>query len=149
VPRSLKVQIPPGIDDGMIVRLAGQGEPNANGGPPGDLLIRTHLRPHHSFQRRGDDLYTVNEIAFANAALGTKVAIPCLGGEAVQVVIPPGTQSGVHLRLKGKGMPRIGGKGKGDLFVIVDVRTPTDLTPRQQELLQEFSRLEAEKPFKR
>lgn len=149
VPHSLKVRIPGGVDDGMVVRLAGQGEPNANGGPPGDLLIRTHLLPHPSLHRRGDDLYTVTEIDFPDAALGAKAPIPCLGGETVQVVIPPGTQSGTHLRLKGKGMPRIGGKGRGDLFVIVEVRTPMDLTPRQRELLQEFSRLQAGRTTKR
>ena len=149
VPHSLNVQIPAGVDDGMIVRLAGQGEPNANGGPPGDLLIRTHLLPHPSLQRRGDDLYTVKEIAFADAALGTKVPVACLDGESLHVTVPAGMQSGTYLRLKGKGMPRIGEKGKGDLFVIMEVRTPTDLTPRQRELLQEFSRLEAERTSKR
>lgn len=145
VPHSLKVQIPAGIDDGMVVRLAGQGEPNADGGPPGDLLIRTHLRPHPSLQRQGDHLYTAAAVNLADAALGTRVSIPCLGGETVQVMVPPGTQSGTYLRLKGKGMPRIGEKGKGDLFVIVEVRTPTDLTSRQRELLQEFARLEAKR----
>lgn len=144
-PHSLKVRIPPGVDDGMMVRLAGQGEPNANGAPSGDLLIRTHLRPHPSFQRQGDDLYTVASISFAEASLGTKAAVPCLGGEAVKVTVPPGTQSGTALRLNGKGMPRLGGKGKGNLFVIVEVRTPTDLTPRQKELLEEFARLDASK----
>jgi molecular chaperone DnaJ len=145
VPRSLKVQIPAGVDDGMVVRLAGQGEPNADGGPPGDLLIRTHLRPHPSLQRQGDNLYTAATIGFTDAALGTKVPIPCLGGESIQVTVPAGTQSGTYLRLKGKGMPRIGEKGKGDLFVILEVRTPTDLTPRQRELLQEFAKLEAKR----
>ncbi|MBI3603964.1 MAG: molecular chaperone DnaJ [Nitrospirae bacterium] len=144
-PHSLKVQIPPGVDDGMVIRLAGQGESNANGGQPGDLLIRTHLRPHPLFQRQGDDLYTAVPISFAEAALGTKVSIPCLGGETVHVTVPAGTQSGTALRLHGKGMPRLGGKGKGNLLVIVEVRTPTDLTTRQRELLQEFAKLETRK----
>lgn len=144
-PHSLKVLVPPGVDDGMVIRLAGQGEPNADGGPPGDLLIRTHLRPHPRFQRQGDDLYTVAALSFADAALGTKVAIPCLSGETVSVTVPAGTQSGTSLRLVGKGMPRLGGKGKGNLLVIVEVRTPTDLTPRQRELLQEFARIEAKR----
>lgn len=142
VPHALKAQIPPGVDDGMVIRLAGQGEPNANGGPPGDLLIRTHIRPHASFQRQGDDLFTAAAITFVGAALGAKVTIPCLGGDALQVTVPPGTQSGTYLRLSGKGMPRIGGKGRGNLFVIVEVRTPTSLTPRQRELLEEFAQLE-------
>lgn len=147
MPHSLKAQIPPGVEDGMVIRLAGQGEPNANGGPPGDLLIRIHLRPHPSFQRQGDDLYTLVSMSFADAALGTKVSVPCLGGESsVKVTVPAGTQSGTSLRLSGKGMPRLGGKGRGNLFVIVEVRTPTGLTPRQRELLEEFAKLEAKRP---
>ncbi|MDE3241866.1 MAG: J domain-containing protein [Nitrospirota bacterium] len=144
-PHSLKVRIPPGMDDGMVVRLAGQGEPHANAGPSGDLLIRTHLRPHPSFQRQGDDLYTAVSLSFAEAALGTKVSVPSLGGEALNVAVPPGTQSGSALRVNGKGMPRLGGKGTGRLFVMIDVRTPTDLTARQRELLKEFATLEAAK----
>jgi molecular chaperone DnaJ len=141
----LKVRIPAGVDDGMAIRLAGQGEMNADGGPPGDLLIRTHLRPHPSFQRQGSDLFTAAAVSLTDAALGTKIMVPCLGGETVHVTIPAGTQSGTHLRLGGKGMPRLGEKGKGDLFVVVDVRTPTNLTPRQRELLQEFAKLEAKR----
>jgi len=130
----------------MVVRLAGQGEPNANGGPAGDLLIRTHLRPHPRFQRQGDDLYAVAPVSFPDAALGTKIAIPGLGGENLSVAVPAGTQSGTALRLAGKGMPRLGGKekgkGKGNLLVIIEVRTPTDLKPRERELLQELAKLE-------
>jgi len=141
-PHALKVKIPAGVDDGMAIRLAGQGELNGNGGPPGDLLVRVRLRAHPSFQRHGDDLYTAIAISFAEAALGLKREIPCLSGEPVTVTIPAGTQSGTYLRLTGKGMPLVGGKGKGDLFVAVEVRTPTRLTPRQRELLEEFARLE-------
>jgi len=144
-PHTLKVQIPPGVDDGMMIRLAGQGEPNANGGPPGDMLIRPHLRPHPALQRQGDDLYTSTPVRFADAALGTKISLQSLGGETLRVAVPAGTQSGAALRLHGKGMPRLGGKGKGDLYVIVEVRTPTDLTSRQRELLQEFAKVEAKR----
>ncbi len=144
-PHALKVQIPAGVDDGMVIRLAGQGELNANGGPPGDLLIRVHVRPHPSFQRHGDDLYTSISIGFADAALGAKREIRCLRGESVLVAIPAGTQSGTYLRLTGKGMPSVRGKGKGDLFVAVEVRTPTHLTPRERELLEEFAALEAKR----
>ncbi len=143
VPHSLKVQIPSGIDDGMVIQVAGQGE--SNGRPPGDLLIQTHLRPHSSLRRQGDDLYTTTAITFADAALGTKLPIQYLGGETLRVTIPPGTQGGTGFRLPGKGMPRLSGKGRGDLFVIVEVRTPTELTPRQRELLQEFSRIEGKR----
>lgn len=138
----LNVKIPSGVDEGMMIRLAGQGEANANGGPPGDLLIRPHIRPHPQFERHGDDLYTVKTVTFPDAALGTKILLNGLGGEAVRVAVPAGTQSGTALRLSGKGMPRLGAKGKGDLFVVVEVRTPTDLTTAQRKLLEEFARLE-------
>jgi len=141
----LKIEIPSGVDEGMVIHVQGQGELNANGGPPGDLLIRVHVRPHPSFQRHGDDLYTSVAISFAEAALGLKREIPCLRAGSVLVTIPAGTQSGTYLRLTGKGMPRVGGKGKGDLFVAVEVRTPTNLTARQRELLEEFAKLEAKR----
>jgi molecular chaperone DnaJ len=143
---ALKVQIPPGVEEGMVIHVEGQGELNGDGGSPGDLLIRMHVRPHPSFQRHGDDLYTSVAISFAEAALGLKREIPCLRAGSVLVTIPAGTQSGTYLRLTGKGMPRVGGKGKGDLFVAVEVRTPTNLTARQRELLEEFGRLEAKRP---
>ncbi len=142
---TLKVQIPPGVDDGMMIRLAGQGEPNSNGGPPGDLLVRPHIRPHPTFERHGNDLYTVRSISFADAALGTKIPLSCLGGEHIQVTVPSGIQSGTALRVSGKGMPHLGGKGKGNLYVVVEARTPTKLTPQQRRLLEEFSKLERER----
>jgi len=142
VPHMLKVRIPPGVDDGMMIRLPGQGEANANGGPPGDLLIRPHIRQHAIFERHGDDLYTVQSVTFPDAALGKKLRVTGLGGEALQVAIPAGIQSGTALRLSGKGMPKVGGKGKGDLFVVVEVRTPTELTDRERSLLQEFAKLQ-------
>jgi molecular chaperone DnaJ len=141
----LKVTLPAGVDDGILIRLAGQGEANANGGPPGDLLVRPHLRPHPVFQRHGDDLYTVKRISFPEAALGTKIPLTGLSGENMHVSIPAGTQSGTALRLSGKGMPRLGGKGKGDLFVVTEVKTPTELTSRQRKLLEEYADLERER----
>lgn len=142
VPHTLKVRIPPGVDDGMMIRLSGQGETNANGGPPGDLLIRPHLRRHPTFERHGDNLYMVQAVTFPDAALGKKLRVHGLGGEALQVLVPAGTQSGTALRLNGKGMPKVGGKGKGDLFVVVEVRTPTDLTERERVLLRELAMLQ-------
>lgn len=144
-PTTLKVQIPPGVDDGMIIRLAGQGEANANGGPQGDLLIRVHLRPHPVFERHGDDLYTVTGVPFTDAALGSKIRVASLNGDHLQVTVPAGIQSGTALRLHGRGMPRLGGKSKGDLFVVVEVRTPTDLTSEQRRLLEQFAKLEGGK----
>jgi molecular chaperone DnaJ len=144
LPHKVKVQVPPGVDDGMLLRLAGQGAAAPEGGTPGDLLIDIILEPHDLLRREGDDLYTPVAISFADAALGTDVIVPCLEREKVRVKIPPGTQSGSALRARGKGMPRLRGRGKGDLLVVVEVRTPTHLTLRQRELLQEF-KLEAQR----
>lgn len=145
VHHTLKVQIPPGIDDGMVVRLSGQGEPNANGGPAGDLLIRSHLRPHLHLQRQGDDLYTLKHINLVDAALGCKLLVKGLGEDSIRVTVPGGTQGGTALRISGKGMPKLNRRGKGDLFVIVEVRTPTDMTQDQRKLLEEYARLESQK----
>jgi molecular chaperone DnaJ len=144
LPHGIKVQIPPGVDSGMLLRLAGQGESGLEGVPPGDLLVRIQIDPHPLLKRDGDDLYAVMPISFPDAALGTKINVPCLEGEHARVTVPAGTQSGTALRARGKGMPRLRGKGKGELFVVVEVRTPTNLTPRQRELLKEFAELEAE-----
>jgi molecular chaperone DnaJ len=143
LPHTLKVKVPPGVDDGMMIRLPGQGEANATGGPPGDLLIRPHIRRHSIFERHGDDLYTVQSVTFPDAALGRKMHIAGLAGEALQVTIPAGTQSGTALRLNGKGMPKVGEKGKGDLFVVVEVRTPTDVSDRERALLLELAKLQS------
>jgi molecular chaperone DnaJ len=139
VPHTLKVRIPPGIDDGMVIRLAGQGEANANGGPPGDLLVRPHIRRHPRFERQGSDLYTVQAVTFPDAALGKKLHVTGLGGETLYVSVPPGTQSGTALRLNGKGLPKLGEKGKGDLYVVVEVRTPTELSDHERALLRELA----------
>ena len=119
--------------------------PDADGSPPGDLLIRPHLRPHSTFDRHGDDLYMVKTVTFPEAALGTEISIEGLGGETLRITVPAGTQSGTALRLSGKGMPRLRGQGRGDLFVVTEVRTPTNLTARQRKLLEEFSVPEAER----
>jgi molecular chaperone DnaJ len=138
LPHTLKVNIPVGVDDGMVIRLGGQGEAGPAGTPPGDFLIRTHIMPHPYLQRQGDDLYMARSVSFPDAALGGKVPVTALGGETVQVTVPAGTQHGTAFRLKGKGMPRLKGKGRGDLYVIVGVHTPTELSPREKELLEEL-----------
>ena len=143
LPHALKVKVPPGVDDGMVIRLPGQGEANANGGPPGDLLIRPHIRRHPIFERHGDDLYTIQSVTFPDAALGRKLRFGGLSGETLQVTIPSGTQSGTALRLNGKGMPKVGANGKGDLFVVVEVRTPTDVSDRERALLLELAKLQS------
>lgn len=144
LPYTLKVKVPPGIDDGMIIRLPGQGEANADGGPPGDLLITPHIRRHPTFERHGDDLYMVQPVTFPDAALGSTLRVTGLGGETLKVEVPAGTQGGTALRLNGKGMPKVGEKGKGDLFVVVEVRTPTELSDRERALLQELAILQQE-----
>jgi molecular chaperone DnaJ len=141
LPHTMKVKVPPGVDDGMVIRLPGQGEANADGGPTGDLLIRAHVRRHPIFERHGDDLYMVQSVTFPDAALGRKLHVTGLGGETFHVAIPAGTQSGTALRLNGKGMPKVGEKGKGDFFVVVEVRTPTELSDRERALLQELAKL--------
>lgn len=138
LPHAIKVQIPAGVDHGMLLRLPGQGETAPRGGSPGDLLVRIYIQPHPVLKRDGDDLYTVLPLTFPDAALGSKVTVPCLDGEKVQLTVPAGTQNGTSLRLRGKGMPRLRARGKGDLYAVVEIETPTDLTPRQRELLREF-----------
>lgn len=144
LPHSIKVQIPAGVEHGMLLRLAGQGEAGPQGGSPGDVLVRIYMQPHATLKRDGADLYAMMPVSFPDAALGTKVTVPCLGDEKVVVTVPAGTQHGTLLRARGKGMPRLHGKGKGDLYIVIEVNTPTSLTPRQRELLKEF-KMEANK----
>jgi molecular chaperone DnaJ len=140
----IKVRIPPGIDNGMLLRLAGQGEA-PHRGIPGDLLVRVRMQPHPLLKRDGDDLYIAATIGLASAALGTKINVTYLDGETLNVTIPPGTQSGTALRLRGKGMPQLHGNAKGDCYVMVEVKTPTSLTTRERELLKELAKLETSK----
>jgi len=144
LPHAIKAHIPAGVEHGTPLRLAGQGEAGPQGAPPGDLLVRIYIQPHATLKRDGADLYAMAPISFPDAALGTKVTVPCLDDEKVIVTVPPGTQQGTLLCARGKGMPRLRGRGKGDLYVVIEVNTPTELTPRQRELLREF-KMEANK----
>jgi molecular chaperone DnaJ len=146
LPHDIKVQIPPGVNHGMVFRLAGQGEAGPPGAITGDLFVRVQIKPHELLRRSGADLYTTVPITFADAALGAKITAAALGSEKVRITVPPGTQSGTALRARGKGMPCLNRPGKGDLFVVIEVRTPTELTPRQRELLQQWKKLERETP---
>src|SRR5690554_1907071 len=141
--RSLTVKIPPGVEDGMRIRLAGKGEVGPGGGPPGDLYVEIHERPHDIFSRQGDDLHCRVTVPMTAAALGTRLTIKTLDGEE-QVEIRPGTQPGATVRLRGCGVPHLRGTGRGDLFVHLDVRTPTKLDAEQERLLREFARLRGE-----
>jgi molecular chaperone DnaJ len=135
--RRISVKIPPGIESGSHLRLTGEGEAGDAGEPPGDLYVVVHVKPHELLQRDGDDLIYRAELGFPDLALGTETKVPTLDGTAT-VKIPPGTQPGTVLRLRGRGMPRAGW-GKGDELVQVLIRIPTKLTNRQKELLKEFS----------
>ncbi|AXK39566.1 molecular chaperone DnaJ [Crenobacter cavernae] len=135
--RKLNVKIPAGIDDGMKIRNAGQGEPGTNGGPAGDLYVQIHLKPHPVFRRDGQNLHCEMPISFATAALGGEVDIPTLEGMA-RLKIPAETQTGKVLRLRGKGVKSVRGADYGDLMCHVVVETPVNLTERQKELLREF-----------
>lgn len=138
--RRLKVTIPPGVEDGTRLRIAGGGEAGRRGGPPGDLYLYITVRPHPIFQRQGNDVLCEIPISFTQAALGGVLEVPTLDGRA-ELRIPEGTQTGTVFRLRGKGLPGLHGRGRGDQQVRVRVVTPTRLSPRQKELLRQ---LEAE-----
>jgi molecular chaperone DnaJ len=132
------VKIPEGIDEGYQLRLRGEGGMVPNGGEPGDLYVLVHIAQHELFMREGDDLWYVLMIGYPQAALGAEVPVPTLDG-SVTVKIKPGTQAGENIRLKGKGMPRFRGYGKGDLLVRVGISVPEKLTVKQQELLEQLA----------
>lgn len=138
--KTLEVKIPAGIDNGMRIRSSGNGEPGTNGGPPGDLYVEIHIKPHPVFQREGDDLHCEMPISFSKAALGGEIEVPTLGGK-VSFTIPEGTQTGKTFRLKGKGIKGVRSGYAGDLFCHVVVETPVKLTDKQKDLLKEFERL--------
>ena len=138
--KTLSVKIPAGVDEGDRVRLSGEGEAGVNGGPPGDLYVQVHLKPHAVFQRDHDDLHCEMPVSFATAALGGDIEIPTLDGSA-RIRIPAETQSGRTFRLRGKGIKGVRSQSPGELFCHVVVETPVNLTSRQRELLQEFETL--------
>lgn len=137
--RRITVKVPAGVDTGHRLRMGGEGEAGERGGPPGDLYVYIHVKPHRLFKRQNDDLILEMPISFVQAALGDAIEVPTLEGKA-QLEIPEGTQTGTVFRLRGKGMPRLKGHGRGDLHVQVKVEIPTRLTARQKEILQEFAR---------
>ena len=141
--RSLTVKIPSGVEDGMRIRLAQQGEVGPGGGPPGDLYVEIHERQHDVYSRKGDDLHCRVTVPMTAAALGTRLMIKTLDGEE-NVDVRAGTQPGSTLRIRGKGVPHLRGAGRGDLFVHLDVRTPTKLDPEQERILREFARSRGE-----
>ena len=135
--KTLEVKVPAGIDEGMRIRSTGNGEPGINGGPPGDLYVEVHIKPHPVFERDGDDLHCQMPISFATAALGGEIEVPTLGGKA-SFPVPEGTQGGKTFRLRGKGIKGVRSGYPGDLYVHVVVETPVKLTDEQKNLLRQF-----------
>ena len=130
--------IPAGIDDGQQLRVQGQGEGGMRGGPRGDLYVLVRLKEHRAFKRDGDDLIHVLRISPAQAALGDEVSVPTIDGEAARVRIPAGAQHGHAVRIRGKGVPRLGGIGRGDELVYLDVVIPRSLSKEEKRLYQKL-----------
>jgi len=139
--KSIEVRIPAGVETGSRLRLQAEGESGAYGGPPGDLYVVIHVAEHEQFERQGNNLYSSIPITFAQAALGAEVNVNTLNGDQ-SLKVPAGTQTGTVFRVRGQGMPVLGGRGKGDLFVSVSVMTPTSLTREQRKLLEQLAKFE-------
>src|SRR5215475_10699380 len=135
--RTIELRIPPGVDTGTRLRVAGEGEPGPNGGPAGDLYVVLEVKEHSFFERRGADLYCTIPLSIAQASLGTELQVPGLNGEE-RLKIPEGTQSGAVFRIKGKGLPDPHGGGRGDLYYHVRVLTPTKLTKEQRKIMEQL-----------
>ncbi|RSK27902.1 molecular chaperone DnaJ [Bacillus sp. HMF5848] len=143
--KKIHVKIPAGVDDGQQLRVTGQGEPGVNGGPPGDLYIVFHVKPHEFFERDGDDIYCEMPLTYVQAALGDEIEVPTLHGK-VKLKIPSGTQTGTKFRLRGKGVPNVRGYGQGDQHIRIRVITPTNLTEKQKQLLRDFAEISGQVP---
>jgi molecular chaperone DnaJ len=148
--RSIQVKIPGGVDTGSRLRMSNEGEMGSHGGPPGDLYIILNVEEHPFFKREGNNLYCEVPLSFPQAALGAEIDIPTLDGTS-NLKIPPGTPSDRIFHLKGRGIQKLGGHGRGDQIVRVYIDVPKKLTPRQKELLEEFAKIngdEVAKSFK-
>lgn len=142
--KKIKVNIPGGVDTGNVLPLRGQGEPGKNGGPSGDLYINIRVSSHKKFERRGFDIYIQEHISFGKAVLGTELTVPTVDGQ-VKYKVPAGTQSGTRFRLKGKGVPRVNGHGRGDQYVTIIVDIPKAINEKQKEALVAFMEASGEK----
>ena len=137
--RKITVKIPAGIASGQQLRLQGEGESGSSGGPAGHLYVVVHVQEHEFFRRDGDNLFCEVPVNFTTVALGGEVQVPTLDGSET-VKVPEGTQTGTTLRLRGKGMPEVNGRGRGDLFATVQIRTPKKLTKEQKHLLEQLAK---------
>lgn len=133
------VKVPPGVEEGNYIRLAGLGDAGINGGPPGDLFVVLQIKPHDVFAREGDDLNVDKPIFFTEAALGSEIEVPTLEGVNTKIHVPPGTQSHTTFKIRGKGLPNTRGARRGDLHVRVVVMVPTQLNEKQKQLLREYA----------
>ena len=139
--KQMEVKVPAGVETGSRLRVTGEGESGTHGGAPGDLYVVIHVAEHDQFERQGSNLYEAVPITFAQAALGADIMVKTLDDQE-KLKIPMGTQTGTVFRLRGKGMPVLGGRGRGDLFVSVTVMTPTTLTREQRRLLEQLAEVE-------
>jgi molecular chaperone DnaJ len=144
VNKKVAVKIPAGVDNGSRLRLTGEGEAGPYGGPPGDLYVFIHVKPHEFFTRRDTDIICEIQISFIQAALGDKISVPTLNGNKM-LEIPKGTQPGDVFYFNGKGIPSLRTRGRGDQIIQVAVKTPTHLTKKQEAILKEFAELENKK----
>lgn len=144
VRKKVSVKIPAGVDNGSRLRLTGEGEAGSYGGPSGDLYVYIHVEAHDFFQRNNTDVVCSIPISFIQATLGDKIKVPTLNGER-ELEVPKGTQPGDFFRFQGEGIPHLRNGMRGDQIIRVDVRTPTNISKKQEELLREFSRLESKK----
>jgi molecular chaperone DnaJ len=141
VSKRVAVKIPAGVDNGSRLRLSGEGEPGAHGGPPGDLYVFIHVQPHEFFERRDNDVVCQVSISFVQAALGDKIAVPTLDSDKT-LEIPKGTQPGDVFSFQGEGIPSLRTRKRGDQIIQVMIKTPTNLSKKQEDLLREFAKLE-------
>ena len=146
--KTIKINIPAGIDDGQTISLRGQGHAGKNGGPSGDLLVTVMVKPHEIFRRDGTSVFCEAPITYAQAVLGGTLEIPTIDGK-VKYDIPEGTQTGTVFRLRGKGIPAINGRGRGDQYVTVTIETPQNLNKEQKEALKKFSDLLGESNYEK
>lgn len=141
--KQMEVKIPAGVETGSRLRVPGEGESGTQGGAAGDLYVVIHVSEHERFERQGNNLYEALPITFTQAALGAEIVVKALDGEEKKLKIPMGTQTGSVFRISGKGMPALGGRGRGDLYVSVTVMTPTSLTREQRRLLEQLAEVES------
>ena len=141
--RTLSVRIPPGVDDGVRLRMTGEGEAGTGGGPRGDLYVVLRVREHERFTRDGLDLHCDVTISYAQAVLGATITAPTLDGEQ-EIRVPPGTQSGTRFRLRGGGVPSLDGRAQGDQFVEVRIHVPQKVSGQQRELIEQLGELQGD-----